>query len=385
MRTAGPADFSYVPIRVDASGADERIGWAEGLRFRLPRSLVESLRWADLIAADGQIHIGADTPPAGAEDAMRVREHAAFTDNPPMSSRLPVSYRRVPARARAAVARFVGSRRRRRIDRWAAFPGFPLDLTADLVADLACVARVDFGGRTPVLLTHDIDSAEGLRNLVADFLPIEEAAAARSTNYVVPCAWTLDEGLLGETRRRGHDLAVHGYDHSNRTPFADASERARRLDAARPFMDRYQAIGYRAPSLLRTRALVRDVAERFLYDSSIPTSGGLFPVPNSGCATARPFIVEGAIELPVTLPRDGSLRFLDYSPAEIFEMWTTCANAIARSGGIVVLLTHCEARFSGNREMLRLYARFIEFIVKESARFAFSTPPALLPRIRASS
>jgi hypothetical protein len=166
---------------------------------------------------------------------------------------------------------------------------------------------------------------------------------------------------------------------------ADASERARRLDAARPFMDRYQAIGYRAPSLLRTRELVRDVAERFLYDSSIPTSGGLFPVPNSGCATARPFIVEGAIELPVTLPRDGSLRFLDYSPAEIFEMWTTCANAIARSGGIVVLLTHCEARFSGNREMLRLYARFIEFIVKESARFAFSTPPALLPRIRASS
>src|SRR5438093_6664071 len=53
-------------------------------------------------------------------------------------------------------------------------------------------------GRAPVVLTHDIDSPEGLKNLVARFLPLEEAVGARSTSYIVPCAWPLDHSLIAE-------------------------------------------------------------------------------------------------------------------------------------------------------------------------------------------
>ena len=60
-----------------------------------------------------------------------------------------------------------------------------------------------------LILTHDLDSAEGLRNLVTWFLPLEEAVGARSTSFVVPCAWSLDVGLLDETSARGHELGVH--------------------------------------------------------------------------------------------------------------------------------------------------------------------------------
>src|SRR5205085_6806697 len=145
----------------------------------------------------------------------------------------------------------------------------------------------------PVILTHDIDSPEGLRNLVDRFLPAEEAVVARSTSYIVPCAWQIDDRAVQAIISRGHDVGVHGYDHSNRTPFAAGEERRRRLDAARPFAAKYGAVGYRAPSLLRTRALLRDLAGRYRYDSSIPTSGGLFPVPNNGRASARPRLIDG--------------------------------------------------------------------------------------------
>jgi len=77
--------------------------------------------------------------------------------------------------------------------------------------------------------------AGSLKNLVARFLPLEEAVGARSTSYIVPCAWPLDHSLIAELVSRGHEVGVHGYDHGNLTPFAADRERRRRLDAARPF------------------------------------------------------------------------------------------------------------------------------------------------------
>jgi peptidoglycan/xylan/chitin deacetylase (PgdA/CDA1 family) len=366
-----------VSFRVTDTGGRPAIAWAQGLRFTLPHALLERIGWLGRVDARGDLALPPEPARVTAADAEQLREHAAFTDAPPASSRLPFSYQRVPASIRAAIASVIGRRLRRRAEKWAVFPGWPLDLSADLLSDLADARPGRVSGRTPVVLTHDIDSPEGLDNLMNMFLPLEEAAGARSAGYVVPCAWSPNGELLDGLRRRGHEIGVHGYDHGNRTPFAGDAERRARLDAARPFIDRYGAAGYRAPSLLRTRALVRDLASRYRYDSSIPTSGGPFPVANNGCASARPFHIEGIAEIPLTLPRDGSLRFLGYSPREIVRLWIDGAETIARSGGIVVLLTHCEARFSGNRPMLDAYAEFLAHVRGAPARFVFSTPDAL--------
>jgi len=375
-------DLTPIPVRISPADVST-VSWAEGMTFKLPRAFLEQMPRLEPAGPLRTLPVSALRTAVSVDDVRRVREHAAFTDAPPASARLPLSYQLAPAWARSAVASLVGRRERHRVDSWAAFPGWPLDLTTDLLADLAGLPRVDLGERTPVVLTHDIDSPEGLRTLVREFLPREEAAGARSASYIVPCGWTLDDDLLREIRRRGHELGVHGYDHSNRTPFASNDERIRRLNAVRPFVERYEARGYRAPSLLRTRPLLRDLAPRFEYDSSIPTAGGLFPVPNNGCATARPFIVEGITEIPLTLPRDGSLKFLGHSPSEMVRMWIDCAEAIARSCGVVVLLTHCEKRFSGNPAMLNVYERFIDYVRDKAARFAFSTPGELVPRVHA--
>ena len=80
------------------------------------------------------------------------------------------------------------------------------------------------------------------------------------------------------------------------------------------FGDRYDATGYRAPSLLRTAALIADLGPLYRYDASIPTFDGAFPVPNNGCASARPWRIGSLWEIPLTPPRDGNLRFLGYQP-----------------------------------------------------------------------
>ena len=131
-----------------------------------------------------------------------------------------------------------------------------------------------------------------------------------------------------------------------------------------------------------TFSLLQDLNGRYLYDSSIPTAGGLFPVPNNGCATARPFFVEQIAELPLTLPRDGSLRFLGCSPDEIAQMWIECADLVASAGGVVVLLTHCERRFSGRAEMLVAYRRLLQHLSARTDRFTFSRPPTVINAFR---
>ena len=369
-----------VTVRLASVGPRPAAAWAEGLTVHLPASVLDRTGWRHALTSDGALRVPAD--PASIDDGAiaAIRERRAFTDVAPASARLPVAYHAVPGWARAIVASAIGRWNRHRSHTWASFPRWPIDLSTDVLHDLAAGrATADPGSRpAPVVVTHDIDSPEGLANLVARFLPLEESLGARSTSYIVPCAWRVDDGLVREVVARGHDVGVHGYDHANRTPFAAPAERSRRLDAALGFAERYAATGYRAPSLLRTRVLLRDLSTRYRYDSSIPTAGGLFPAPNNGCATARPFLVENIVELPVTLPRDGTLRFFGHRPDEIVRMWIDCADLVARARGVVVLLTHCERRFSGHPAMLDAYRRFLAHIAERPDRFAFSTPARVL-------
>lgn len=353
-------------VTVRAENLPARAQWAEGMEMRLPATLAARFRQD---GADALRDEFSDT-------ALQMRERGCFIARPPLSTRLPLSYQAVPGSWRRFVARRIGRRARRREAQWAEFPAWPLDLSVDFASDLAGQGKPAFE-RTPVLLSHDLDTAEGLRNLVSMFLDLEEQVGARSANYIVPCAWTIDRVLLAEIKARGHEIGIHGFDHSNKTAFLPDRQRRERLEAGHRLALEVGGIGYRAPSLLRTPALLRDLASFYRYDSSIPCSGGLFPTPNNGSASARPWKIGSIWELPLTLPRDGSLQFLGFDTDRILATWRMCADTIARSGGIVSLLTHCERGFSGNPAMVAIYRGFLEWLV-EDGRFRFVLPRNLI-------
>lgn len=348
------------PVRVVLKGTQSspHLGWAENLPLAIPRGLADALG-----VTEGQSVRCSDLGAPDARWAAELRRFALWITKKPLSSSLPFSYQRVPSWLRSLAARAIGRCQRRRQEVWGSFPRWPLDLSADILEDLAAPRPAP--RRHLVVLSHDLDSREGLRNALRHFLPLEEAVGARSTNYVVPCGWPLDHNGLHELVARGHELGVHGYDHANLSAFLPPELCRERIQKAREALAAYPVAGFRAPSLIRTPRLLRALASFFSYDSSIPTSGGLFPQPNNGCASARPFELEGITELPLSMPRDGTLRFLGYAPDAILALWKACARQIMDSGGIVVLLTHCEARFSGNEEMLACYDALLKWLAAQ--------------------
>ncbi len=375
------AMFELIQVTVKVTDDCPDLAWADGERVSLPRALVQEGPLAEWLQGERVLRVSGIPDHVSPDAPKKLRLKRAFIEGKPGLSRLPVSYKVIPPWIRSHMAVGLAAWKRRRLVRTDSFPRWPLDLSADFLSDLAGVQSSPFReDRTPVVLTHDLDSEEGLQGLVALFLDLEEAMGARSTNFIVPFEWPIDHGLLAEVHDRRHEVGVHGYDHSCRTPFAPDGERRMRIAAAKPLVDRYGCQGYRAPAFVRTASLIRDLADQYRYDSSIPTSGGLFPVLNNGCASARPFVVQGIAELPVSLPRDGTLLFMRFSPAEILEMWKSCAERISISGGVVVLLTHCEKRFSGDPKMLDVYTRFLDFVCA-SDKFEFSTPAEILARM----
>ncbi len=371
---------TLIPVRITEVPADSPVAWAKGMQVSLPQSTMEKTGLTRHLDSEGDLRITPEISPIDPADVEDLRSRAAYTCRKPASSRLPVSYHWVPGRLRSLVASAIGRWQRGHQERWASFPKWPLDLSADFLSDLGGGETSPFRlGPTPVLLSHDLDSPEGLENVVRKFLDLEEKAGTRSSNYIVPCGWSIDHGLLKELEERGHEVGIHGYDHSNRTAFCDPRQQRKRLEGAGELIERYNIIGYRSPSLLRTRSLLKALGEFYRYDSSIPTSGGLFPIPNNGCSSARPFRIEGTSEIPITLPRDGSLKALGYSPKESLELWIQCGEEISRSGGVVVLLTHCERRFSGNSKAIDAYRRFLDH-VSGSDRYVWSTPGEVLER-----
>lgn len=378
--------MSLIQVPVDARTLTPDSAWAEGLVASLPAELAQEQATEDRPETSA--------PFVSSDHAISLRDLRAFMDRGPTSSRLPFNYRRLWGPLRHAIAGALGRYARSRQHSWASFPGWPVDLSADILADMADTRSPlsgikNQGRKTPVLLTHDIDTLEGLRNLVSMFLPIEESAGARSANYIVPCSWPVDEALTGEVLARGNEIGVHGYDHSNKTSFLPEAERRDRLAKGYAFASRLGGCGYRSPSLVRTQALIDDLAQYYAYDSSIPTSGGLFPVPNNGCASARPWRIRdngktGLWEIPLSMPRDGSLRFLGYRPKDITNIWIESADLISRSGGVVNLLTHCEHLFSGNPAMLAAYEDTLRWLAADG-RFVFMLPRDLVTQLQSGA
>lgn len=375
--------MNLMRVKLKAAHNLPHLKWAKDLELTLPNTLATHLFTLKQHEAEQELSIDAElfnseTINLAKINLDKIRLYAAYTNTPPISSLLPINYQYLPSFVRNTIARLIGRTKQAQIARWANFPAWPLDLSSDFIADLSAQKPSYFTqGRTPVLLSHDIDSPEGLTNAVQYFLDIEEAVGARSANYIVPSAWKINHSKLNMMFERGHEIGIHGFNHSNKTPFLSSKERQKRLLSALPLIKKYHIKGYRAPSLLRTRELLQDLATIYCYDSSIPTSGGAFPVPNNGCASARPFRVEGLWEIPLSMPRDGSLLFLGYSSNDILNTWIQCANLIAKSGGVVNLLTHCENRFSGKSPMRAIYKQFLEYLAL-NGQFKFMLPRDLI-------
>ena len=189
------------------------------------------------------------------------------------------------------------------------------------------------GATAAVTLTHDIESADGLRHASA-VAGWEEDHGFRSSFNIVSEWYPVNMSRVQRLESRGHEIGSHAIYHDG-SLFASREGFERQLPLLREAATRFRAVGFRSPA---THRVVEWLAELpFSYDCTMPHSDPYEPMPG-GTATIWPFFHGDVVELPYTAPQDHTLfNLLGHKDS---ALWQEQLMRIVASNGLFQLLTH---------------------------------------------
>ncbi len=310
---------------------------------------------------------GVPRPPFSLEEAygnyLTEAWTAASTNRRLSSDQLQFFYR-----YRRFVPRGVQLRARRRMIRWQGapeFPAWPLDDGVNRLLRLDAARRLAASGerelafrwfwprpyRAAIVLSHDVESVEGIRRAV-ELADLEEGLGFRSA-FNFGAWYEIDPGVLRELTSRGFEIGMHGIAH-DRSLFSSRGEFERQLPLLRELASRLGAVGFRSPATHRVFDWLAELPVE--YDCTIPHSDPYEPQPG-GCCSLWPFFVGDVVELPYTLPQDHTLlTLLRHRSA---ALWIDTARAIEDRFGLVQCLTHPDPGYLGDANKRGIYEEFL--------------------------
>jgi peptidoglycan/xylan/chitin deacetylase (PgdA/CDA1 family) len=329
-------------------------------------------RQAAIVAADGRVNFRFDPD----EVIASIVNERYLVPRRPVHSYLPLPYQWVPGALRLRIFRLL-TRARRSAAGAPAFPAWPVEPVVEAVRAAVLNAWRHATGRTAsksgqpaeahhwpdgrryaLSLSHDVDTRSGFER-IPEIAALEEAHGLRSCWFVVGNQYPIDHALLERLRERGHEVALHGDRHDNRIAYLARDRIERRLDACSAFATRFGVSGFRSPSLLETPALRDVLRSRFRYTSDVPdTETESLIAPRRGCATCFPFLKQGLVEIPITLPVDDKLLLSGCGEDELLDAWRRKLAWIRAVGGLAQLLLHAEPHLW--KRTRGAYARWLE-------------------------
>jgi len=251
------------------------------------------------------------------------------------------------------------------------FPSWPLEESVDLLLRfyagctlLALGANsASFrwfwpkGHHAALILTHDVESDEGLRRAV-ELADLEEARGFRSSFNIVGSWYPIDYGIVEELRDRGFEIGLHGLRH-DRSLFASREAFVRQLPAVAEAARALGATGFRSPSTHRVHDWLGDLPVS--YDCSMPHSDPFEPQPG-GCCTLWPYFIGGVVELPYTMPQDFTL--FSVLQQRTVDTWLNQAEAVQRRHGLLQCLTHPDPGYLGDADKRALYGELLDALAE---------------------
>ena len=209
------------------------------------------------------------------------------------------------------------------------------------------------GQRFALVLTHDIETAEG-QAFVPQVAALETELGFRSSFNFVPERYRLDEALIAALRRDGFEVGVHGLNHDGRL-FESKAEFDRRARLINGHVQRLGAVGFRSPSTLRNPAWMQALA--IDYDLSFFDTDPYEPLPG-GVMTLWPFEIGRFVELPYTLAQDHTLSVVlgERTP----QVWLDKLHFIKAHCGMALLNTHPDYLREGTT--WEIYAAFLRTV-----------------------
>ena len=225
------------------------------------------------------------------------------------------------------------------------------------------------GKRFALILTHDVDTAQGRDKCVA-LASMEEALGLRSSYNFVPRRYQVSSSLREYLAEKGFEVGVHGLYHDGKY-FNSRKEWNKRVVQINRYLKEWVAVGYRTPSMHHMLDWFHDLDIE--YDASTFDTDPFEPYPDSA-KTIFPFWVHkephrnsGYLELPYTLAQDFTLFVLFQEKTT--ELWKRKLDWIVQKGGMALMNTHPDyMNFNGGRLAREEYAyeyykEFLEYVI----------------------
>ena len=307
-----------------------------------------------------------------------VEERYLGTPQPPLHARLRLPYHWVPGPLRMAAYPLIAGRFSQEPEACPPDPAWPIEPRLDgfraelyrglkqsrgAPAGAASRGAWPGGRRFPLLITHDVDTSEGMA-LAGGILDEMVALGLKPCFFLVGKGYRWDEGFIRAVHEAGGEIGLHGDTHDNRIAYEPADVAARRLDSVSERMSSAKIRGFRSPSLLVSDALYEAVGPRFAWDSSVPdTDTHTLLGPRRGCGTVFPFRRRGCLVLPLTMPADDRLLLLDYRGLDLVDVLRRKFQHVRSVGGLVHFLTHPEPHLFGKPVLRDLFRAVLSEIL----------------------
>jgi hypothetical protein len=218
------------------------------------------------------------------------------------------------------------------------------------------------GKKFALILTHDVEGREGLKNC-RDLMRLEMELGFRSSfNFVPEGDYKVPADLREELVTNGFEVGIHDLKHDGRL-FESRREFSQRATRINRYLVEWQAVGFRAAFMLHKLDWLHELnieydMSTFDTDPFEPQPEGhhtIFPfwVPAPGTQKSDPsseasaihdsrFAVhdspQGYVELPYTLPQDFTLFLL--LREQTIDIWLRKLNWIARHDGMALVDVH---------------------------------------------
>jgi peptidoglycan/xylan/chitin deacetylase (PgdA/CDA1 family) len=216
------------------------------------------------------------------------------------------------------------------------------------------------GHSAALILTHDVESGEGLRR-VLEIADIEQERGFRSSFNIVASSYDIDHGVIRELKERGFEVGIHGLRH-DRSLFASRAAFVRQLPELDEAARKLGAEGFRSPSTYRVYEWLAELP--VLYDASMPHSDPFEPQPG-GCCTLWPYAIGDVIELPYTMSQDHTLFTL--LEERSVDPWMQQVDAIEQRNGLIQCVSHPDPGYLGDADKRALYVELLDALAERPA------------------
>lgn len=277
-----------------------------------------------------------------------------------------------PLLPRAAQLELQRANARRRL-RDTVFPAWPQDATLTGLLQALLVHRMDAAGVQAVpfvgfwprgkrwawCLSHDVDTAIGARNVEA-MAQAEEERGVRSAWYFVPERYPLARSKLDGLRARGHEIGVHGLQHTGKL-FTSRAEFEARRDRINRYIQDWGVVGFRSPATYRNPFWLPELQAE--YDSSFMDNATLEPQPGGICSAFPFHLNDRMVELPITLPMDHTL--INILRQDVVAACRAKLDWVRGQNGLAMLLFHPD--YNTTRDRVARYAAVVDALREDPA------------------